>query len=74
MLFRPAARVHKSAQRGSRVLAGACSNVHQREANGEEQDGHRPAVDWSQYPEEASAIIVHHDSILRNKRALWTYM
>jgi len=31
-------------------------------------------VDWSKYPEEASAIIVHHDSILRNKRVLWTYM
>jgi hypothetical protein len=48
--------------------------VHQREANGDEEDGGRPAVDWSQYPEEASAIIVHHDSILRNKRVLWTYM
>ena len=31
-------------------------------------------VDWSRYSEGASAIIVHHDSILRNKRVLWTYM
>ena len=31
-------------------------------------------VDWSFYPEQASAIVVHHDSILRNKRTLLTYM
>jgi len=50
--------------------------VHSREANGNaaDEDGDRPTVDWSKYPEEASAIIVHHDSILRNKRVLWTYM
>jgi hypothetical protein len=30
--------------------------------------------DWSRYTSEASAIIVHHDSILRNKRLLFTYM
>ena len=54
----------------------ACSDVHKREAEGTsaEEDGAPPAVDWSKYPEEASAIIVHHDSILRNKRVLWTYM
>jgi hypothetical protein len=30
--------------------------------------------DWGRYTSEASAIIVHHDSILRNKRLLFTYM
>lgn len=30
-------------------------------------------VEWGRYSNEASAIIVHHDSILRNKRVLWTY-
>ena len=40
-------------------------------AGAEEEE---PAPDWGRYPAEASAIIVHHDSILRNKRLLWTYM
>jgi len=59
-----------------RLARRACSDVHSREANGNaaDEDGDRPTVDWSKYPEEASAIIVHHDSILRNKRVLWTYM
>lgn len=42
-----------------------------REASGEEAD---TEPDWSRYTSQASAIIVHHDSILRNKRLLFTYM
>ena len=30
--------------------------------------------DWSFYPEQVASIVVHHDSILRNKRVLLTYM
>lgn len=39
-----------------------------------EEGGEDVAVDWSFYPEEVSSIVVHHDSILRNKRVLLTYM
>lgn len=40
----------------------------------EEGDDADAEPDWSRYTNEASAIIVHHDSILRNKRLLFTYM
>jgi hypothetical protein len=40
----------------------------------EGNDGAEVEPDWGRYTSEASAIIVHHDSILRNKRLLFTYM
>lgn len=47
----------------------------QRQAGETSQDTQQQLIpDWSRYSEEASAVLVHHDSILRNKRVMWTYM
>ncbi|KAK9806721.1 hypothetical protein WJX72_000554 [[Myrmecia] bisecta] len=43
-------------------------------ARGEGTEDEFPGVDWSQQPDEAAAVIVHHESILRNKRLLMTYV
>ena len=43
-----------------------------RQEDGDDSTDVEP--DWGRYTSEASAIIVHHDSILRNKRLLFTYM
>lgn len=32
------------------------------------------AVDWHEHPEHAGAIVVHHETILKLKRILLTYM
>lgn len=32
------------------------------------------AVDWQQHPEHTGAIVVHHETILKLKRILLTYM
>lgn len=37
------------------------------------QDADDP-VDWQQHPEHAGAIVVHHETILKLKRILLTYM
>ena len=49
-----------------------CSQVldQERERQGEEED---VEPDWSRYPEAAAASVVHHTSILRNKRMLLIY-
>jgi hypothetical protein len=31
-------------------------------------------VDWQQHPEHTGAIVVHHETILKLKRILLTYM
>ena len=44
------------------------------EPEGAEEPDEELKIDWSYYPEEVSSIVVHHDSILRNKRVLLTYL
>lgn len=46
----------------------------QREAELEERGEPSTSVSFGEFPEETSAFIVHHTSILRNKRLLLTYM
>ncbi len=46
----------------------------QETARREEEGEDDAAPDWGRYSNEASAIIVHHESIQRNKRLLYTYM
>ncbi|KAK9906856.1 hypothetical protein WJX75_009228 [Coccomyxa subellipsoidea] len=45
-----------------------------REAELEERGEPSTSVSFGDFPEETSAFIVHHTSILRNKRLLLTYM
>jgi hypothetical protein len=42
----------------------------------QQQQGQDPddQVDWQQHPEHAGAIVVHHETILKLKRILLTYM
>lgn len=51
-------------------------SVEEQEEARRQEEGDEAGVepDWSRYTNEAAAIIVHHDSILRNKRLLFTYM
>ena len=53
-----------------------CSKVldAERERQGhDEADEEEVDPDWSQHPEDAAASVVHHSSILRNKRLLLIY-
>ncbi|EIE24345.1 GINS complex, Psf1 component, partial [Coccomyxa subellipsoidea C-169] len=46
----------------------------EREAELEERGEEGTSVSFADFPDETSAFIVHHTSILRNKRLLLTYM
>ncbi len=45
----------------------------ERNAGDPDADEDAP-VDWSLYSKDVSSIVVHHDSILRNKKVLLNYM
>jgi hypothetical protein len=50
----------------------ACSDMNQlQQQQGQDTDDQ---VDWQQHPEHAGAIVVHHETILKLKRILLTYM
>lgn len=50
----------------------ACSDMNQlQQQQGQDTDD---PVDWQQHPEHAGAIVVHHETILKLKRILLTYM
>jgi hypothetical protein len=46
----------------------------QRQAELEARGDDASTVGFADFPEESSAFVVHHTSILRNKRLLCTYM
>lgn len=49
-----------------------CSDMNQlQQQQGQDTDDQ---VDWQQHPEHAGAIVVHHETILKLKRILLTYM
>ena len=48
------------------------SALPQLEEEGEEAEAAGP--DWSTVPEKASAVVIHHESILKLKRILLTYL
>lgn len=55
-----------------RPLSNCCSDMnHLQQQQGQDADD---PVDWQQHPEHAGAIVVHHETILKLKRILLTYM
>lgn len=46
----------------------------QQESSEEQMEEGDMAVDWTNSPEHAGAIVVHHETILKLKRILLTYM
>ena len=63
--------VHDAYRRFSRRTLNELKQ--QREAELEARGEPKEAVSFSDFPEQSSAFIVHHTSILRNKRLLLIY-
>lgn len=62
---------------GTPRLSPDCRRCEEREVERRRDDPDADdddACDWTYYPEHVSSIVVHHDSILRNKRVILTYM
>mmetsp|Transcript_41816 Transcript_41816/g.99196 ORF Transcript_41816/g.99196 Transcript_41816/m.99196 type:complete len:100 (-) Transcript_41816:622-921(-) len=53
----------------NRLMSNIFSDVQEREGGSSAEDG-----DWSSRPEDACAVLIHHDAVLRNKRLLLAYL